>query len=416
MVGVVGRRRLDAVSRLVAWLISFGLVAPASAQEHDHAHMNTGTSSGWHLMQDAIVFAAFNRQGGDRGGSELVAPNWWMGMADRETPRGRVTLTGMFSLEPALVGRDGYREIFQVGETLDGKPLVDRQHPHDFAMQLAASWRIPLTDRAGFSVTGALAGEPALGPTAFMHRASAWDNPTAPLGHHTFDSTHISFGVITVALDRPRWTVEGSVFNGREPDDRRWNFDFGRLDSFSGRVWFRPAAEWELQVSTGRLKDPEALEPGNVVRSTASVGWTRARAGNLSAVTAAYGRNDREHGTRSAALIEAARQAGLTTLYGRFEGLQVETALLQARQLAEGPADLTDSVYTFTVGAVRDVFRHAGVDGGFGGDVVVAVAPDSLKAAYGASPVSFHFFFRLRPSTGMEKGMLNMRMGQPMHH
>ena len=141
-------------------------------------------------MQDGVVFANFNHQGGPRGGSEFVVPNWWMGMAGRDTGRGRVTLTGMLSLDPATVGKDGYREIFQAGEALDGQPLIDRQHPHDFFMQLAAIWRIPITSSTGLTFAGGPVGEPALGPVAFMHRPSAVDNPTAPLGHHTFDSTH----------------------------------------------------------------------------------------------------------------------------------------------------------------------------------------------------------------------------------
>ena len=141
----------------------------------------------------------------------------------------------MLSLDPATVGKDGYREIFQAGEALDGRPLIDRQHPHDLFMQLAAVWRMPVTASTGFTLAGGPAGEPALGPVAFMHRASAADNPTAPLGHHTFDSTHIAFGVVTAAVDHGPWVVEGSVFNGREPDENRWDFDFGRLDSFSGR-------------------------------------------------------------------------------------------------------------------------------------------------------------------------------------
>src|SRR5205823_3292258 len=181
--------------RLVVLLGSCLVAAPVVAQEHDHAHMNM-PATGWQIMQDAVVFAEFDRQSGNRGGSQFAAPNWWMGMAERKTARGQLVFTGMLSLDPATIGRDGYRELFQTGEALDGQPLVDRQHPHDFFVQLAAAWRIPITDHTGVTLIGAPVGEPALGPVAFMHRASAMDNPTAPLGHHTFDSTHISFGVV----------------------------------------------------------------------------------------------------------------------------------------------------------------------------------------------------------------------------
>src|SRR5215831_1583835 len=222
-----------------------------------------------------------------------------MGMANRETRRGRLTFTGMLSLEPATVGKAGYRELFQAGEALDGRPLVDRQHPHDLVMQLAAVWRIPVNATTGFTIAGGPVGEPALGPVAFMHRASASENPTAPLGHHTFDSTHVAFGVVTAAVDHGRWLAEGSLFNGREPDDNRWDFDFGRLDSFSGRLGFRPTPQWELQLSSGRLADPEQLEPGTIVRTTASVAWTAQSRHDLSAFSAGVGHNDTSHGSRS---------------------------------------------------------------------------------------------------------------------
>jgi hypothetical protein len=161
-------------------------------EQHDHMQMSMPMDEGWQLMQDGIVFAEFNHQGGPRGGDEFVVPNWWMGMASRKTSRGQLTFTGMLSLDPVTVGKAGYRELFQVGEALNGRPLIDHQHPHDLFMQLAAIWRIPVTESTGFTLAGGPAAEPALGPVAFMHRASAADNPTAPLGHHTFDSTQIA--------------------------------------------------------------------------------------------------------------------------------------------------------------------------------------------------------------------------------
>ena len=228
---------------------------------HEHMQMNMPMDDRWQFMQDGVAFANFNHQGGPRGGNEFIAPNWWMGMASRETSRGRLTFTSMLSLDPATVGKAGYREIFQAGEALNGRPLVDRQHPHDLFMQLAAVWRVPVNESTGFTLAGAPVGEPTLGPIAFMHRASAADNPAAPLSHHTFDSQHIAFGVVAAAVDHGPFVIEASVFNGREPDENRWDFDFAALDSFSGRIWYRPDDEWEFQASSGHLVRPEALEP-----------------------------------------------------------------------------------------------------------------------------------------------------------
>jgi hypothetical protein len=367
-------------------------------------------------MQDGIVFALYNHQGGPRGGDEFVAPNWWMGMASRDTSRGRLTFNAMFSLDPATVGEGGYRELFQSGEALNGKPNIDRQHPHDLFMQLAAIWRLPVTDATGFTLAGGPVGEPALGPVAFMHRASAADNPTAPLGHHTFDSTHVAFGVVTAAVDHGPWLVEGSIFNGREPDQNRWHFDFGPMDSVSGRLWFRPNDEWELQTSVGHLVSPEELEPGrNILRSTFSGSWMRKNGAAFSAVTSGFGMNSTDHGMRHAFFLEGARHADSNTLYGRFEAVQVETALLQTGNVVESPfADVKDTVLALTLGGVRDVLSWRSFEGGFGADVTFYGVPDSLKPMYSDHPVSFHVFFRLRPPAGAMGRMWNMRMSQPM--
>jgi hypothetical protein len=404
---------------LIRALILLAIATPVRAQAqpdpYDVMMQMMNMNAGWQFMQDGVLFAVVDDQGGPRGGRQFAAPNWWMGMASRRTSRGQFTFTGMLSLDPATVGKDGYREIFQAGEALNGRPLIDRQHPHDFFMQLAAVWRIPVGASSGFTLAGGPAGEPALGPVAFMHRASAADNPTAPLSHHTFDSTHVSFGVVTAAVDHGPWVLEGSVFNGREPDENRWNFDFGRLDSVSGRLWFRPNSEWELQVSTGHLKDPEQLDPGNVERSTASVSWTGKSASNISSMTAGYGRNDTDHGARQAVFIEGARHVGLNTLYGRLEGVQVETALLQTDLVVEGPAaDVKDPVWAATVGGVRDVLRIRGFEGGIGVDMTAYGVPGALQPMYSAHPFSFHVFFRLRPPAGSTGRMWNMRMSQPM--
>jgi hypothetical protein len=404
---------------------------PALAQDQQQTQMTMPMNAHWMFMQDGSLFVEFDRQGGPRGGSQFIAPNWWMGMASRETSHGRLTFTGMFSLDPATVGEKGYREIFQAGEAFRGQPLIDYQHPHDLFMQLAAVWRIPITQATGLTFAGGPVGEPALGPVAFMHRASAADNPTAPLSHHTFDSTHIAFGVVTAAVDHGPWVIEGSVFNGREPDQNRWDFDFGPLDSVSGRVWYRPNAEWEFQISSGRLVSPEELEPGhNIIRSTASGSWTRKNGATMTSMTAGLGINNTDQGTRGAFFLEGARHTAAMTLYGRFEAVQRETALLLSSTISDGitipetcPSVVHclevndrrhDTVLALTAGAVRDVWSWRGFEGGVGADLTFYAVPSVLESAYSAHPVSFHVFFRLRPPAGPMGRMWNMRMSQPM--
>jgi hypothetical protein len=388
---------------------------PAQAQHEHHAPPAAGQSA-WTLMQDGVVHGLFNHQGGPRGGDEFKVPNWWMGMASRKAGKGDLTLTAMLSLDPATVGKSGYREIFQVGEALDGKPLIDHQHPHDFFMQLAAVWRVPLNDRTGFTLAGGPAGEPALGPVAFMHRLSSAENPIAPLGHHTFDSTHISYGVVTAAIDRGPWMLEASVFNGREPDQERWDFDFGRMDSVAGRVWFKPTDRWEFQLSTGRLIEPEELSHGNVQRTTASGSWIRKNGDSFTAVSAGYGANAAHETTRHAVFGELTRRAGQTSMFGRAEIVQVETDLL----LNSGPpvshetTALKDAVGAFTFGALRHVGAWRGFEAGFGGSLTLYAVPELLKRTHGERPVSFQIFFRVRSPAGAMGRMWNMRMSKPM--
>jgi len=381
------------------------------------------TATSWHLMQDGVVFFNVNSQGSPRGGDELAVQNWWMGMAERAAGRGQLRLTLMFSLEPGTLGNDGYREIFQVGETLDDRPLIDRQHPHDFLMQAAVAWRTPLGRGYSLTLAGAPVGEPALGPVTFMHRASAYENPTAPLAHHTFDSTHIAMGVLTAGIDRGRWQAEGSVFHGAEPDEQRWDLmDPGPLDSWSVRGWFRPVQSLTLQASHGFLTQPEAHEPGDVRRTTASASWFTRRASGWTAATAAYGRNNKAGGDFNAFLTEATHKVGRTSIYGRFETLQVETDVLRfgshtfvasskmiAHEHVPESGEGRDVVSTLTLGGARTLAEPWGWDLGVGADVTFYAVPDSLRPYYGSSPVSFHVFFRVRPPAPMGR-MLDMSM------
>jgi hypothetical protein len=396
---------------------SSAVVPPvSSAQPPDHQQMDMAMPTGWQFMQDGVLFGVFNDQSGPRGDSEFKAPNWWMGMATRTIGQSRLTLNGMFSLDPATVGKDGYSEIFQVGEALNGRPLIDRQHPHDLFMQLAAIWRIPVASGTGFTIAGGPAGEPALGPVAFMHRASAAEYPFAPLSHHTFDSTHIAYGVVTAATDHGPFVIEGSVFNGREPDENRWDFDFGRLDSVSARLWFKPTDQWEFQVSTGHLKHPEALEPGDIQRTTASGSWMVRNGDDFTAVTVGYGINVTDEATRHAVFGEATRHIGENSVFARAEAVQVEADLLLNDAIPVTPeaAARKDTVGAFTIGGVRDLTVWRGFEGGLGAAVTFYAVPDALKMTHGDHPVSFQVYFRIRPPVGKMGRMWNMRMSQPM--
>ena len=403
-------------------LVLLGAAAARGQDQEPQDHTNHAAPSSWTLMYDGVLFATFNHETGPRGADEFVSTDWFMGMAMRQAGPGLLTLTGMASLDRATTGPQGYRELFQVGESYHFIPITDRQHPHDLLMQASVAWRIPLTDKTSLTFAGAPVGEPALGPVAFMHRASAAENPVAPLSHHTLDSTHISMGVITVGVDRGSWIFESSVFQGTEPDDNRWDLvDFGPLDSWSARVTYKASDTWELQGSHGYLKNPEFLEFASMHRTTASASWFKPGASGFTAATLAFGRNDKQfHGNFHAALAEATRRQGRLSFYGRLEGVEVETELLQTQGRFHSHSLVAkDLVTAGTFGGVIDLPRWkmlSGFEAGLGSELTSYVVPNALRATHGDHPVSFRVFLRIRPPAGSMGRMWNTRMAGAMHH
>lgn len=386
----------------------------APPQEHVHSEPAAGA---WHFMQDGAAFLTFNRQGGPRGDTEVISQNWWMGMASRSAGRGRLSFSLMLSLDPLTQYGDGYAALFQTGETWEGRPIIDRQHPHDFLMQAALTWRAPIGGGYNLTLSGAPVGEPTLGPVAFMHRQSAAENSAAPLAHHTLDSTHIAHGVIAAGIDKNEWAVESSLFRGREPDAQRWDLmDPGPLDSWAIRAWYRPSAALEFQASYGFLNEPEELEHVDVRRTTVSGSWLSAREGDRwTAVTAAFGRNDKPGGGNVAWLAEATRRSGRLALFTRAEVVQVETDLLLTGAHAHAHDDEPaprDWVSALTLGVTHDVKAWRGFEIAAGADVTAYRVPSTLQPSYGDSPVSFHLFLRVRPPAAMGR-MWNHVMTRP---
>ena len=240
------------------------------------------------------------QQSGPRGGDKFYSPNWFMASGIHKLGRGSLLLQSMFSLDPATVTHESYPLLFQTGETAYGKPLVDAQHPHDLFMSLGASYAHPLGEETMLQLYYAPVGDPALGPVAFPHRASAAELPQAPLGHHWQDSTHIADNVATVALHHKWLRVEASGFFGTEPNENRWNIDWGPMNSYSGRVSVFPSKNWMAQVSAGRISKPERQTDGDIVRSTASLHYTRPMAaGTAWSTSLIWGRN---HDTASSTI------------------------------------------------------------------------------------------------------------------
>jgi hypothetical protein len=350
----------------------------------------------WMTMLHGYATAVYDDQGGPRGDEKTFIEGMLMGMASRPLAGGTWGLRAMLSPDPAI-GKGGYPLLLQTGETANGRThLIDRQHPHDLFMELATSYSHPLTDDSSVFAYVGYPGEPALGPPTFMHRFSGIDNPEAPIGHHWLDSTHITFGVATLGYVWRNWKIEGSAFNGREPDQYRWNFDDPRFSSYAGRLSYNPTDRWSLQVSQGFLKSPEQLEPDvDQHRTTASAMYNLPFGGGNNWQTSfAWGRNDNRPGhTLDAYLVESAvRLHDTHTFFGRAERAE-------KNELFDDPSPLADQIFRvnkFSAGYVYDLPVADHLKLGVGGVGSLYALPGALDPHYGDNPASFMLFVRMK--------------------
>ena len=376
-----------------------------SAEPNSGAHkpMLMAMKNKWRLMLHGQAFLNVLQQSGPRGSDKVFSTNWLMPMA--QTPLGPGTFTArvMLSLEPATITHRNYAELFQQGETAFGKPIVDGQHPHDFIMELAALYDLKIGEEALLSFYFAPMGDPAMGPTAYPHRASASEDPIAPLGHHLEDSTHISDDVITVGLTYKEARIEASGFHGRGPDEFRWDIDSGKLDSWSIRATFNPVSNWSMQYSFAHLTSPESLHPAeDLQRMTASVMYNRPlRHGNW-ASTLLWGRN-RNLDTRlvgNGYLAESTlRFAERNYVWCRFENVDRTNELLMKNRF-EPPVfeeNIIGRVQAYSGGYEHDVDLIPHLATGIGAQFTVYSTPVSLRPDYATHPVGGVIFLRIRP-------------------
>ena len=361
---------------------------------HEGFHQRFGD---WSVMTHGYLNLVYDRQDGPRGGSKAFAPGMLMTMAQRAVGEdGTFGLRAMLSPDP-FIGKSGYPLLLATGETADGRShLVDRQHPHDLFMELAATYSHRIAPDASVFIYGGLPGEPALGPPAFMHRTSGVDNPEAPISHHWLDSTHITFGVITAGVVAGDWKIEASSFRGREPDQFRYNIEAPKLDSYAARLSWNPTRELSLQVSYGRLTSPEQLDPDkNEERITASAIYTRLLDdGTLWSTTGAFGRKMLKPGDNlNAYLLES------SVLFKNNVTLFMRAERVQENELTDDITGLEGRRFTVnkaTLGGIYDFLRTERVKFGIGGLASRYALPDDLKALYGRDLTSYMIFGRLK--------------------
>ena len=393
---------------------------PKSFAEAIEQHATSGTSAepnstpaammmtmrgNWMLMFHANAFVADTQQSSPRGGDKFFSTNWFMPMAQRQLGPGQLTLRAMFSLEPATVTDRQYPLLFQQGETAYGKPIVDGQHPHDFLMELAALYDWQLGEKTLLSFYAAPVGDPAIGPTAYPHRASALENPVGTLGHHQEDSTHIADDVITMGLTRGIVRIEASGFHGREPNEHRWQVQQGPIDSWSTRLTIQPGENWSGQYSYGRIHSPEQLAPTeDQERMTASIMYNRPLGDGVKgnwASTAGWGRTRalQDGVIQNSYLFESTLRFDVRNyVWTRMENVDRTTELLLGENIEppgfeEEPAG---RVQAYTFGYDRDVDVLPHLRTALGAQVTAYTVGSRLKPVYGSDPVGVVFFLRLR--------------------
>lgn len=377
MTGALGGYRMTREASGTAW--------QPDTSTHTGLHTMLGD---WSLMAHGELNLVADWQEGPRGDSKTFVSGMLMGIARRPVGDGTLQFKAMVSPDP-IMGKRGYPLLLASGETADGiEHLTDRQHPHDFVMELSASISQPIGKNASLFLYGGLPGEPAFGPPAFMHRQSISASPEAPISHHWLDSTHISFGVLTAGLVVGDAKFEVSRFNGREPDQHRWNIETGPLDSTAVRVSVNPTRTLALQASWGRFKEPEQLEPGvNQKRLSASGIFTLPLENGWWSTTLAWGRKVFEGHKDDAWALESSFAWKDWTAFGRIE--QAENRELlddhQAYKVAKA-----------SIGLLRDFRIASHLKVGVGGLYAFNFVPDAIKPLYGGNPNGAMAFMRLK--------------------
>ncbi len=357
----------------------------------------------WTLMFHANVFVLDEQQSSTRDADKFFSTNWFMGMAQRKLGPGTLTLRSMLSLEPATITDRRYPLLFQEGETAFGDAIADGQHPHNFFMEIAALYDIKLGEHSLLSIYAAPVGDPAIGPVAYAHRASASEDPLAALGHHQEDSTHISEDVVTTGFAYRFVRIEASGFHGREPGENRWIISQGALDSWSIRLTVQPGRNWSGQYSYARIASVEALFPNeNQERMTASIDYNLPIHNGNWASTLLWGRT---RSLQDGAIFDSYDFESTLQFHSKnYAWTRIESAE-RSNELLVGenplPPNFTEQpigrVQAYTLGYGRDVNLIPHVASAIGAQFTVYGTPAILQPIYGTHPIGVAVFLRLRP-------------------
>src|ERR1039457_4842965 len=215
-------------------------------------------------------------------------------------------------------------------------------------------------------------------------------------------AAHIADDGVTLGISHKKIKLEASGFHGAEPGENRWVVQAGPIDSWSARLWFFPAENWAAQVSAGRIAHPEALEPGDQVRMTASLDYTKPMPGGAWSSSLIWGRNHstatfRDLNSYLAESVLPIRRKNWIT--GRFE-------LVDKDELFSGQPDIeqqldvlygsTFRIGAYTIGYTRDIDLSRHIQAGVGANFTAYSLPDAIKRYYGNHPAGGNIFVRFR--------------------
>ena len=361
-------------------------------------HMTEGD---WSVMAHGFVNLVYDRQTGPRGDDKTFSLEHADGDGQPAGRRRERSACAPCSRSIRRMGKSGYPLLLP--DRRDAPTARPRWSTASIRTTSSWSSRPPTAtasagDGSVFVYVG-LPGEPALGPPAFMHRFSGMRNPEAPISHHWLDSTHITFGVVTLGVEpRPVQARGLAVQRPRagpvplEHRDRAARLLVGAALAATRRP------SWSMQVSYGDLKSPEQLEPDiRIRRTTASISLSPKTGADHWATTLAYGRN-RKSGpgrtrpspagcwnrpTRSATRTRSSPAPSRSTT--------ASCSRKDIRCTAKPSASASSRSATSTISPGPG--RSPGASAAWSGS---STGPSRLDPSYGSSPRSYMMFLQSR--------------------
>ncbi len=294
-------------------------LSATTAFAQEPAHQHSVTSEAWQWGVEANVFAGYNYQYRKfTDFDEVESQNWLMTtLAKSFSSASHLRIDAMFSFEPFTLRDIGSPQVFQTGETFNGAPLVDYQHPHDLIMNLGAEFS------RSIGASTLLLQAYAWGPRRSDHRCSC-----TGLRRRRTRRRRCRITISMPRTSRQAWWRSAS--SARDSSSRPVRFtarNRTRIGSISTRRHWIPTrarlswadGPWAIQLSGADLTTPERKSPYDATRVTASVSYFKGDANRSIAWLAAFGQNREVFGNLEAYLIEATQRVRKHAFFMRAE-------------------------------------------------------------------------------------------------